>query len=173
MGPAGPLRGVITLGVIKVLVRYYQELARPASVVEVAMTHLPESWLPEIVMASNGHVMNLMELVGITVGSRRLDLRVHLGISAPRRLGDTSVIPISWRPVANNSMLPSLDGDVEISPLGPDRAQLAISARYQPPLGWVGAIADRALMRRIAEATVKDFIDRVAEGVAAATADGR
>jgi hypothetical protein len=156
-----------------VFVRYYQEIPRPAPAVEAALSHLPESWLPEAVMASNGHAMNLMERVGMSVGSRRLDLRVNLEISSPRQLGDTCVIAISWRPVSNIPLLPSLDGDVEISPLGENHAQLAISARYRPPLGWVGLIADHALMRRIAEATVKDFLDRVAEGVENAIAQGR
>ena len=156
-----------------VFVRYYQEVDRPAAQVEAALNSVPQSWLPEIVMSSNGHAMNVMERVGLKVGSRRLDLRVHLAISAPRQLGDTRAIAISWRPVAAKSVLPSLDGDVEISPLGEDCTQLAISARYEPPLGWVGTIADRAMMRRTAEATVKDFIDHVAEGVEAAIASGR
>ena len=64
-------------------------------------------------------------------------------------------------------MLPSLEGDLEVSPLGDDRAQLAISASYRPPMGWLGALSDRALMRRVAEATIKDFLDHVAEGVEA------
>ncbi len=156
-----------------VFVRYYQEIPRSASAVEAALTRLPESWLPEVVMTSNAHAWNLMKRVGLSFGGVRLARRVHLEISPPRPLGDTCVIAISWRPVSNNPLLPSLDGDVEICPLGEDHAQLAISARYRPPLGWVGSIADRALMRRIAEATVKDFLDRVAERVEVAIPQGR
>ena len=40
--------------------------------------------------------------------------------------------------------------------------QLAINVRYEPPLGIIGAVADRALMHRVAEATIKDFTDQVA-----------
>lgn len=43
------------------------------------------------------------------------------------------------------------------------RSQLAINVRYQPPLGRLGALADRALLNRVAEASIKDFMDRVAE----------
>ena len=49
--------------------------------------------------------------------------------------------------------------------MGPDRAQLAMSARYVPPLGAVGRTIDRALLSRVAEATVKDFLDRVADAI--------
>jgi hypothetical protein len=50
--------------------------------------------------------------------------------------------------------------------LGRDRTQLAISARYRPPLGAVGRVADRVLLHRVAEATVKDFLDQVGERIA-------
>ena len=34
-------------------------------------------------------------------------------------------------------------------------------ARYVPPLGAVGRVIDRAIMSRVAEATLKDFLDGV------------
>ena len=153
---------------MKVLVRYFQEVGHPAASVTAALGRLPQSWLPEAVQASNGHALNLVERVGFTAGSRRLDVQVQLGVMEPHQVGDTTYVSIDWQPVSNNPMLPSLEGDIEVSPLGPTSCQLALSARYSPPLGWAGGLADRALMRRIAEATVKDFVDRVALGVAAA-----
>jgi hypothetical protein len=41
-----------------------------------------------------------------------------------------------------------------------------MSARYRPPLGMIGRALDKALMHRVAEATVKDFLDRVGERLA-------
>jgi hypothetical protein len=37
-----------------------------------------------------------------------------------------------------------------------------MSARYEPPLGPIGRIIDRSILYRVAEATLKDFLDRVA-----------
>ena len=37
-----------------------------------------------------------------------------------------------------------------------------MSARYVPPLG-AGQVIDRAILYRVAEATLKDFLDRVGE----------
>ena len=51
------------------------------------------------------------------------------------------------------------------------RCQLAISARYDPPLGAVGRAIDRALLARVAEATVKDFLDRVRDSIARRLSD--
>ncbi len=44
----------------------------------------------------------------------------------------------------------------------PGTTQLSVSARYVPPLGSLGSTIDRALLHRIAEATMKDFLDRIA-----------
>jgi hypothetical protein len=54
---------------------------------------------------------------------------------------------------------------VGVGPLGEDRTQLAISARYRPPLGVVGRAVDRVLLHRVAEATLKDFLDRLGRAI--------
>jgi hypothetical protein len=50
--------------------------------------------------------------------------------------------------------------------MGPARSQLSLSARYAPPRGAAGKLADRALLHRVAEATIQDFVDRTAEALA-------
>ena len=40
-----------------------------------------------------------------------------------------------------------------------------MSARYVPPFGAVGRAIDRAVLSRVAEATLKDFLDRVADTI--------
>jgi hypothetical protein len=55
--------------------------------------------------------------------------------------------------------------DIEVAPLGADQTHLSISGRYEPPMRAIGRILDRTLLHRVAEATVKDFLDRVAERI--------
>jgi uncharacterized membrane protein len=62
-------------------------------------------------------------------------------------------------------LLPRLDATIEVGSLGGDRTQLAISARYRPPLGLVGRAVDRVLLHRVAEATLKDFLDRLGQAI--------
>jgi uncharacterized membrane protein len=52
-----------------------------------------------------------------------------------------------------------------VAALGPSRTQVSISARYRPPGGAVGRALDRTLLHRVAEATLKDFLDRVGEAL--------
>ena len=72
-----------------------------------------------------------------------------------------------WAAAGATGLFPSLDADLEVAPLGPHRTQLAMSARYVPPLGAVGRAIDRAVLFRVAEATLKDFLDHVAEAMSA------
>ncbi|MEA2683099.1 MAG: hypothetical protein QOK05_1427 [Chloroflexota bacterium] len=149
------------------LVRYYLEIPCPATAVKAVLSLQPRAWLPAIVGDSNHRGLEVLSKVGVNLGPRRIDREVALTVSDGRQQGATWTIPIAWRPVAERSMLPSLEGQLEVCSLADDRAQLAISATYRPPLGWVGAVSDRALMRRVAEATIKDFLDRVAVRVQA------
>lgn len=77
---------------------------------------------------------------------------------------------MSWKPAGLDSLLPRLDADIELGELGPERTQLSISARYTPRFGSLGRALDRALLHRVAEATVKDFMDRAARSLSAVPA---
>jgi hypothetical protein len=49
--------------------------------------------------------------------------------------------------------------------MGHDRTTLTLDGTYDPPLGSVGRILDRAILSRVAEATVRNWVDRLAEAV--------
>jgi hypothetical protein len=73
--------------------------------------------------------------------------------------------------VGASGLFPALDADLEIAALDAHRTQLAMSARYVPPLGALGRAIDRAIMFRVAEATLKDFLDRVRDSLLAQPED--
>jgi hypothetical protein len=70
---------------------------------------------------------------------------------------------MTWHATGVETLFPSLEADLEVAALGASRTQLSVSARYRPPLGPVGRVIDRALLHRVAEATIKDFLDRTGE----------
>ena len=74
-------------------------------------------------------------------------------------------MPIKWRSATEEGLFPKLEGALEVATLGSARTQLAFSANYEPPLGLIGRIADRALFHRVAEATVNDFLKRIGERI--------
>jgi hypothetical protein len=144
--------------------RYFVELPIPADDVEHALSRDPRRWLPGLAEQANFNGDRLLAEVGVggTIGLRR-EVIIELGpmIHATSK----SFFPLRWTASGHPGLFPALDADIEVAPMGPDRAQLAMSARYVPPLGAVGRTIDRALLSRVAEATVKDFLDRVADAI--------
>jgi hypothetical protein len=134
------------------------------------MTHDPGSWLPGLAARANHRGDELLADVGF--GEKiRVAREVAVTVGNPVRAGTKTLVPLRWEPSGVAGLFPSLDADLEIAPLGPDGTQLAMSARYAAPLGAVGRVIDRVMLFRVAEATLKDFLDGVALAVMALEQD--
>lgn len=107
--------------------------------------------------------------------SRRLELEVggfavskqvtiDVGVFEPREL-TSSVVALSWRAARFGLLFPKLTAELEVAAItfDPPRTQLTLSGSYEPPLGAVGAGADRLLLHRLADATAHRFVHQIAE----------
>lgn len=146
-------------------VRYYLDLALPFGTVETAFLRDPAAWLPGVAEAADRQGDRLLSEVGFG-GDHRIEKRIELHVGEPAHLRGTTLLPMTWKATGTDAIFPSLEADLELAPMGPDRTQVSISARYRPPLGGLGRALDRALLHRVAEATIKDFLDRVGERLA-------
>ena len=72
---------------------------------------------------------------------------------------------------AGGRLFPVLDADLTLTPAGQNAALLTLAGAYRPPLGGLGAELDRLLLHRVAEATIRNFIERVATALADPAAD--
>jgi hypothetical protein len=148
-------------------IRYFLELHLPFGEVERALLADPASWLPGMAIEAEEQGERLLVDVGFQVGDdRRIDREIQIEVGEPVSVPSTMMLPITWKAKHGAGAFPQLDADIEIGALGAERTQLSMSARYRPPLGMIGRALDRALMHRVAEATVKDFLDRVGERLA-------
>jgi hypothetical protein len=147
-----------------VFARYFIELPLDPASVERALTTDPQAWLPGLAAEANSQGDALLAEVGFGQDVR-VARAVAIEFADPVRMSTKTVIPIHWTATGTPGLFPALDADLEIAPLGPERTQLAMSARYVPPLGVVGRAIDRAVLFRVAEATIKDFLDRVGEAL--------
>lgn len=86
---------------------------------------------------------------------------IALGPPAMSRRG--VVLPVRWRATGAEALFPSLEGDLTVLPDDDDGTVLHLQATYEPPLGSLGSLMDRALLARVARATVADWLERVAE----------
>lgn len=145
--------------------RYFVTVPVPPEHVEACITREAAEWLPVIAGQVAGDGTKLLADLGFDVGPSRVGRQVEITLGEPRHTVGATLLPIRWHAAAASSLFPTLDGQFEIAGLGPGTTQLGISAHYEPPLGVVGKIADRALLHRVAEVTVRDFLERVARRV--------
>jgi hypothetical protein len=113
----------------------------------------------------DGDGRELLAKVGVRVG--RLPIYKHVQLTLgelPSAIpSDRVMLPVSWEAVGGPPLFPRMEGTLHVQP---DRAQttrLTLNARYDPPLGRLGELIDRALMHKLAQATIKDFVERLAD----------
>jgi hypothetical protein len=144
-------------------IRYFVELPIPYDRAEAALTGAPGSWVPAVAEDAQNRGERLLADVGFGGRAVRLERQVEVSVGTAMLFVSRMILPLTWKVTSRDALFPSLESDLELAPLGRDRTQLAINANYRPPLGLVGRTLDRALLHRVAEATVKDFLDRIAE----------
>ena len=108
----------------------------------------------------------LSRTLSVEVGGFRIsrDVAIEIGEFEPRGVM-SSVVPLRWRAESSGLLFPTLSAELEIAALttDPPLTQLTVDGSYVPPLGVVGAGADRLLLHRVAEATLHRFTNDVAE----------
>lgn len=91
----------------------------------------------------------------------RIAKTVRLDVGEPfRRTGETS-IPLRWEATGTPGLFPKMEADLVVEEVGIRLTKVALQGSYDPPLGSLGRALDRALLHRVAEATVKHFVDRI------------
>jgi hypothetical protein len=115
--------------------------------------------------------------LGPVLGVSRL---VRVKLAEPVDHGDSLVVALRWEVIGpGGGLFPALDADITLAAAEETGTSLQLHGAYRPPLGAVGAGLDRAILHRVATATVRDFLGRLAAAVVnpapagAADADGR
>ncbi len=94
---------------------------------------------------------------------------VRLQVGAPVGEEETMLLPVVWEATGSPGLFPRMEAELVLAALGPGLTQLSLRGSYHPPLGPIGRALNRALLHRLAEASVKGFVDRVAHAIDGAT----
>ena len=106
--------------------------------------------------------------------SRLVEVRARELAESDHRAG----LALRWSAAGSGGQLfPALDADLTLRPAGEHATVLGLVGAYRPPLGALGAGLDRAILHRVAAATIRAFLSRVADAIvraadAAAPASG-
>lgn len=115
----------------------------------------------------NGH--DLLAKVGVRIAGVPLYRHVRLRIGSPPAgtLKDRVMLPVSWEAVGGPPLFPAMEGILHVNPAGEGETKITLNVRYDPPLGQLGEVLDRTLLHRLGQATIEDFVNRLAANLEA------
>ena len=107
------------------------------------------------------------EITGLMrVGPAGLSRLVQVQFRDLSERANISRFALRWEVTGTaGGLFPVLDADVELIRAGPQSTWLTIAGTYRPPLGALGEALDRAILHRVAAATIRGFLSRIATGI--------
>ncbi|MEA2643945.1 MAG: hypothetical protein QOG08_971 [Chloroflexota bacterium] len=145
-------------------VQHSVHIDSPIEVVTAAFIRDPHRWLPHL---DGGRVE-----VGPRVAGVAIQKKVIIEVGAPLAAGSWTEVPITWSATYIKRLFPVMTGKVELAPVDARVTRLTVCGMYQPPLGRLGKHFDDALMHRVADATVKELAEAIADRLVAECAEG-
>jgi hypothetical protein len=147
-----------------VFVEHSLHIDRPIRVVSAALSAQPRQWFPRLDGPSQAGV-------GPRVAGIALRKKVTVEVGEPLTTGDWTEVPVTWKATFIARLFPVMVGRVELAPVDPCVTRVRVCGMYEPPLGRLGKQLDDALLHRVAEATVRELAESIANRLEALTAD--
>jgi hypothetical protein len=134
-------------------------LPYPSAKVAVLLATPDHPWTVSL----DGGGDELLARVGVSVGRLSVykGVRLYVGASSATLRADRVMLPVSWEAVGGPPIFPKMGGTLHVEPQGVGTTRLTLNATYDPPLGKLGRLIDRALMHRVADLTMTDFVERL------------
>lgn len=100
------------------------------------------------------------------VGATGVSKLVRIQVAPLAESAAAGGLAIRWQATGpGSSLFPVLDADIRLTPAGEQATLIALTGTYRPPLGPVGEALDRAILRNVAAATIRNFIGRLAAAI--------
>ncbi|HYA00184.1 MAG TPA: hypothetical protein VEK76_07505 [Candidatus Binatia bacterium] len=147
------------------LVSDFVQIDRPFSDVRDEFMAAGTAWLARSAVAAYKEGEQLSLRVTSAIGPIRLSKKVWVELGEPDVRQDRMTHPLSWRAAGATGLFPSMEAELEITPMGRAVTSISFQGSYVPPLGPLGRSADRMLLHRLAEASVRSLLQRVADHV--------
>lgn len=145
-------------------VRYFVELPLPFERAQQVIDDAPGQWVTQAARAANASAQSLLVEVGLQPDSE-VEQWLTLDVGDPVRLPARSVLPLTWRIREADTPFRTVEADVEVAAMGANRVHLSVAMQFHPPLAVIRRSEDRALLGRVAEAMLKDFVELLADEI--------
>jgi len=118
----------------------------------------PQEWFPHLNKKNVGSV-------GLHVAGLAVQKHVVVSLGKPTRTTTWTVIPMDWKATFPKQLFPSMSGRIELAPVDKTISRLTVSGMYEPPLGKLGRQLDKTLMQGIADTTIKELAESIAQRI--------
>ena len=137
-------------------VQHSVHIGSPILAVSLALAKGSSEWFPHLEEPS-------VAAVGPRVAGIGIRKKVAVEFGEPVAAGSWTEVPISWKATSIHKLFPVMTGKIELAPVDGGNTRLTVSGMYEAPLGRLGKHLDDALMHTVAEGTVKDLAESIAE----------
>lgn len=142
------------------LVRYFTSARAPHAHVESVLADL-EAEMADSAADAYRQGEELRQRMEAGGGVPAKEVMLNVGQARIRR--DGLAFPVTWRATGPTMLFPRMAADLVVSPIDQHSSSLVFEGSYEPPFGFVGGAFDRLIMNRVAEMTVKMWVDRVVD----------
>jgi len=142
-----------------VFVHYFTHVPLNMSEVETRLDSLRNN-LTEMADVAYREGEELRSKVGPWVDGYAKEVELEIGTAQLHRTG--IAYPITWIATGAEVLFPKLQAELLLAHVGKNSTRMALEGTYEPPLGFVGKVADRAVLGRYADAAVRNWLDRLA-----------
>jgi hypothetical protein len=153
------------------IVRCYDYVNRPYDAVRSLLHRSPGA---AIGSATNSAAARSNELAGsLKIELRGIELGVKVTVHVRSVVDDEGVaglspatrVSIGWEATHAPSLFPLMAGQLSAWPLTSTETQIELEGEYIPPLGALGVAVNAAVGHRIAEASVRRFVEDVVQHI--------
>ena len=121
-----------------------------------ALESAAHTWYPGLIGGKD-------TLVGIHVAGVPLRKQVDVVFGTAVKEASWTSIPFTWKATGPAVLFPEMVGTVQLAPVDPTVTRLTVNGMYSAPLGRIGQEIDRAVMHRVADATIKEITESMAQ----------
>jgi len=137
-------------------VQHSVHIDRPIEGCARTLARGPKRWFPGV-RDKNEYA------VGPRVAGIAVRKKVTVEVGEAVQSGSWTEVPLTWKASFPERLFPKMTGKVELAPVDGRITRLTVNGMYEPPLGRVGKELDDVLMRKVAQATVKELAESIAE----------
>ncbi len=149
--------------------RCYEYVNRPYEQVRDLLRGQPLELLRQATTSAASRARTLAATLHVGVAGIEIGVDVRTNVQRIREeeraagMSPVTILDIGWEASRAPGLFPVMHLELSAWPLSSSETQIEIAGEYRPPLGVIGNTLDAAVGHRIAEASVKNFLENVVE----------